>query len=73
MSWVKLVDLLDGYLGNIDNKKKKKKKKKKKQKKKKKKTIFWSFHRVTGLLASVSIECSRQKVRNSDWLKLWLV
>jgi fluoride ion exporter CrcB/FEX len=67
MSWVKLGDLLNGYLGIfiiiiiI------------KEKEREKKNHFWRFHWVTGLLASLSIECSRQKVRNLNWLKSWLV
>jgi hypothetical protein len=64
MSWVKLGDLLNGYLGIFIIIIKKKEKEK---------NHFWSFHWVTGLLASLSSECSRQKVRNSDWLKSWLV
>jgi len=34
---------------------------------------FWVFHWVTGPLVSLSIECSRQKVRISIWLIVWLV
>jgi len=45
---------------------------KKKIKKKKKRGKNWIFYWVTGPLASLSIQCSRQKVRNLDWLVIWL-
>jgi len=36
--------------------------------------ISLSFHnRVTGLLASLGLECSRKKMINSIWLIVWLI
>jgi hypothetical protein len=73
VSWHLLDDLLMKPWLKSKKKKKKRKKKKKKKKKDNNNIISLTSHWVTGPLASLSIECSRQKMSNSIWLIEWLV